>query len=91
MPCKPALDRLRGRPPIDRDAIEGVLVSTHDRVREARHALNTVAATIMGAVESPEDASHVRSLLGEIDAGLKRSRSALQEAVEGLAAPKRER
>ena len=85
------LDRLRGRPPVDRDAIESVLVSTHDRVREARHALNTVAASIVGAVDEPEDASAVRNLLGEIDAGLKRSRAALQEAVEDLAAPRRDR
>jgi hypothetical protein len=85
------LDRLRGRPPIDRDAIESVLVTAQDRVREARHALNTVAASIVGAVEEPEEASAVRNLLGEIDAGLKRSRAALQEAVEDLAPPRRNR
>ena len=85
------LDRLRGRPPIDREAIESVLITAHDRVREARHALNTVAASIVGAVEEPEEASAVRNLLGEIDAGLKQSRAALQEAVEGLAAPRRDR
>ncbi len=85
------LDRLRGRPPIDREAIENVLITAHDRVREARHALNTVAASIVGAVEEPEEASAVRNLLGEIDAGLKQSRAALQEAVEGLAAPRRDR
>lgn len=85
------LDRLRGRPPIDREAIESILVTAHDRVREARHALNTVAASIVGAVEEPEEASAVRDLLGEIDAGLKRSRAALEEAVEGLATPRRDR
>ncbi len=78
------LDRLRGRPALDRAGIEEVLVSAHDRVREARHALNTVAATLVGAAERPEDADQVRTLLGEIDAGLKQSRRALHEAVEEL-------
>jgi hypothetical protein len=85
------LDRLRGRPPLDRAAVEEVLVTAQDRVREARHALNTVAATIVGAVETPEDAEQVRALLGEIDAGLKQSRQALQEAAMGLGTGRRER
>jgi hypothetical protein len=78
------LDRLRGRPPLDRAGVESVLLTTHDRVREARHALNTVAATLLGAVEDPADAARLRDLLGEIDAGLKQSRAALQEATIGL-------
>ena len=85
------LDRLRGRPALDRAGIEAVLVTAHDRVREARHALNSVAATIVGAAERPEDADQVRALLGEIDAGLKQSRRALQEAVEDLGTGRRER
>ncbi len=85
------LDRLRGRPPLDRAAVEEVLVTAQDRVREARHALNTVAATIVGAVEAPEDAEQVRALLGEIDAGLKQSRQALQEAAMGLGSGRRGR
>jgi len=85
------LDRLRGRPALDRAAIEEVLVTAHDRVREARHALNTVAATIIGAAATPEDADDVRALLGEIDAGLKQSRRALQEAVDGLGTARAER
>jgi hypothetical protein len=68
-----------------------MLIGTHDRVREARHALNAVAATLIGAAEAPEDAAEIRALLGDIDAGLKRSRSALQDAVEGLAVRPRER
>lgn len=85
------LDRLRGRPQLDRAAVEEVLVTAHDRVREARHTLNSVAATIVETVEAPEDAEHVRALLGEIDAGLKQSRQALQEAVEDLGTGRRER
>ena len=85
------LDRLRRRPPIDRAGVEAVLVTTHDRVREARHALNTVAATLLAAIEDPQDAADVRALLGEIDAGLKQSRSALQEAVAEIAPSRRER
>jgi hypothetical protein len=84
------LDRLRGRPPIDRDGIEAVLLTTHDRVREARHALNTVAATLLAAADSPDEEARIRELLGEIDAGLKQSRSALQEAVEGLSPSRQE-
>ncbi len=84
------LDRLRGRPPLDRVAVEEVLVTAHDRVREARHALNRVAATIVGAAETPEDAEQVRALLGQIDAGLKQSRRALQEAVADLGSARRE-
>jgi hypothetical protein len=85
------LDRLRGRPPIDRAGIEVVLVTTHDRVREARHALNTVATALLAAVESADDDAQMRAVLSEIDAGLKQSRSALQEAVERLGADRRER
>jgi hypothetical protein len=85
------LDRLRGRPPLDRAAVEEVLVTAQDRVREARHALNTVAATVIGAVEAPEDAEQVRALLGQIDAGLKQSRQALQEAALGLGSGRRGR
>jgi hypothetical protein len=85
------LDRLRRRPPIDRAGVEAVLVTTHDRVREARHALNTVAATLLAAIDDPQDAADVRVLLGEIDAGLKQSRSALQEAVAEIAPSRRER
>ena len=85
------LDRLRGRPALDRAGIEEVLVTAHDRVREARHALNTVAATVIGAAKTPADAEDVRALLGEIDAGLKQSRRALQEAVDGLGIGRAER
>jgi|GEM_PF-3127896 len=85
------LDRLRGRPALDRAGIEEVLVTAHDRVREARHALNTVAATLIGTAATPEDADGVRALLGEIDAGLKQSRRALHEAVEGLGTGRAER
>jgi len=85
------LDRLRGRPAIDRAGIEAVLVQTHDRVREARHALNTMAASLIDHTGSGEDEGHVRELLGQIDAGLKQSRSALQDAVEGLATGRRGR
>jgi hypothetical protein len=85
------LDRVRRRPPIDRAGVEAVLVTTHDRVREARHALNTVAATLLAAIDNPQDAADVRALLGEIDAGLKQSRSALQEAVADIRPSRRER
>lgn len=85
------LDRLRGRPAIDRAGIEALLLQTHDRVREARHALNTMAAGILDEAGSMEAESQARELLGQIDAGLKQSRSALQEAVEGLASSRRER
>ena len=85
------LDRLRGRPALDRAGIEEVLVTAHDRVREARHALNSVAATIIGAAATPEDAEEVRAMLGEIDAGLKQTRHAVQEAVEGLGTVRAER
>lgn len=78
------LDRLRGRPPIDRAGIEAALLRTHDRVREARHALNTIAQGMLDSTERPEDEARIRDLFGQIDAGLKQSRSALQEAVDGL-------
>jgi hypothetical protein len=85
------LDRLRGRPALDRAGIEEVLITAHDRVREARHALNSVAATIIGTAATPEDAEEVRALLGEIDAGLKQTRRAVQETVEGLGTARMER
>ncbi len=83
------LDRMRGRRPPDRVAIEAILVATHDRVREARHALTSVADLIVDGIGEPEAAAAAEALLSDIDAGLKKSRRALQEAVEGLDAGRR--
>ncbi len=83
------LDRLRGRPPVDRAGIETVLVTAHDRVREARHALNAVAVELLATTEDPAREAELRAVLGEIDAGLKQSRAALQDAVDGLAPGRR--
>lgn len=83
------LDRFRGRPPLDRAAIGAVLLTTHDRVREARHTLHSVADAILGEIPDPTAAAAAEALLGDIDAGLKESRQALQEAVEGLDAGRR--
>lgn len=83
------LDRLRGRPPLDRAAIEAVLLTTHDRVRDARHTLNSVAPTILGEIGEPAAAEAAHELLGDIDTGLKEARQALQEAFQDLSADRR--
>jgi hypothetical protein len=83
------LDRLRGRPPLDRAAIETVLLTTHDRVRDARHTLNSVAEAILGEIAEPAAAAAAHELLGDIDAGLKEARQALQEVFEGVSTGRR--
>ncbi|MEZ5865076.1 MAG: hypothetical protein R3D25_13800 [Geminicoccaceae bacterium] len=83
------LDRLRGRPPLDRGAIEAVLLTTHDRVRDARHTLNSVAEAILGDIDEPDAAAAAHELLGDIDTGLKEARQALQEAFEGVSTGRR--
>lgn len=83
------LERLRGQRAPDRPAIEAMLVTTRDRVREARHALNMVAEILIAQAADDEVAEEARRLLGQIDANLKQSRSALEEAAAGLAAERR--
>jgi hypothetical protein len=83
------LDRLRGRPPLDRAAIETVLLTTHARVRDARHTLNSVAEAILGEIAEPAAAAAAHELLGDIDAGLKEARQALQEVFEGVSTGRR--
>ncbi len=83
------LDRLRGRPPLDRAAIEAVLLTTHDRVRDARHTLNSVAEAILGEISEPAAAAAAHELLGDIDTGLKEARQALQEVFQGLSDDRR--